>query len=1126
MTASLAFMQRVVAALVQVGAWTLLFLLASFTAASAADEKAQLFATKENGFARLVLSFPARMDLPAYRLKHENGIIAMEFDQPIDALLPDVALALPEWISIAKVDPDRKGIRFGLRSKFILNRMEAGERLFIDLLPLDWQGLPPALPPAVVAELAERAKQAAVLAEQRRKAEQAKVLNPVAAVRVGRNPTFLRVQFDWSVDTEAKFAMRENSGYLDFDWPVPIDLYDLKASLPKELRGVDNLVSVNGSRVTFKLADDIVPRFYATSKRQFIVDIDIASAEGIAAAIAADEAAKQQALEIQTALIEGQSAAQQPAAEEGLGSEQIAELYPRLQTALTPIVSSVGPTVRVSFPFEQDTAAAVFRRGDIVWMLFDTGVAINKPAYSDALASIATGLEIIPAGGIKVVRLDLATDRLATLGSEGRSWVLSLGDVLLSPTEPVAFSRQRDDEGLFRMTADLQRPSQVHLFRDPVVGDVLRVVTAFPPARGVTRNQKFVDFAALRSIHGLVLKPFNEEIEVGIEGQNAAIEAKTGLTLSALESIRTLDSGNAPEFRSGFIDLAAAREDNPVKLVERREALVTRAAESEGRLRDVARLDLAQFLVANQFANEAIGVLKVLDAELQTQDLRKRIHLTRGIADILAYRPTDALAILNTESFSGEVDALMWRSIAKTSAGDYKGARLDASAAESVVESYPTWVRTKFLLSGIQAALETRDTEMALRYLTLVEFAKLDPEQVSTYQLLQGRLAEAENRVDEALDSYGQVIAADIRPSRAEAVYRTLLLLDKEGRLDVGKAIQTLSAEALLWRGDSLEADMQKLLAELYFRNKDYRNGLDTVKQTAAHHPESPAINELVGKAQAVFADLYLNGMADELEDIEALTLYYDFRQLTPPGQRGDEMIRNLARRLVKVDLLAQAADLLEYQIDSRLKGVAQAQIAADLAVIRIADRDPEGALRVLNRTRLADLSPLLERQRRVLEARALIDAGRQDLAIDLLSRVQGKDADLLRVDGYWKSKNYGLAAELLEVIYAPTESDGQLTQSARMNIIKAAVGFVLVGDGLGLSRLRSKFGEEMAQTAEWPMFDFVTGENTPSGVEFAKVAREISGLDSLNAFLASYREMYASGDVMTPAVAAAADEA
>ena len=411
---------------------------------------------------------------------------------------------------------------------------------------------------------------------------------------------------------------------------------------------------------------------------------------------------------------------------------------------------------------------------------------------------------------------------------------------------------------------------------------------------------------------------------------------------------------------------------------------------------------------------------------------------------------------------------------------------------------------------------------MALRYLDEVEFAHLDPEQVTVYHLLQGRISEGENRITEALDTYGQVIAADIRPTRAEAVYRTLLLLDRAKRVDLAKATETLSAEIMLWRGNALEADMQKLLAELYFRHKDYRLGFETVKEAVAYYPENRSINALLAQAQDVFSDLYLNGRADELEPIDALSLYYDFRHLTPPGNRGDEMIRNLARRLVKVDLLTQAADLLEYQIDSRLKGVAQAQIAADLAVIRIAARDPEAALRILNRTRLADLSPQLERQRRILEARALIDAGRQEIAIDLLSRVTGKDADLLRVDGYWKSKNYTAASELLEMMLSPGQNNAPLETSQRMNVIKAAVGFALAGDKLALSRVRSKFSEQMAQTPEWAMFDFVTGDVTPTSIEFRKVAREISGLDSLNAFLESYRQVYATSDQVAPARAAA----
>ena len=45
-------------------------------------------------------------------------------------------------------------------------------------------------------------------------------------------------------------------------------------------------------------------------------------------------------------------------------------------------------------------------------------------------------------------------------------------------------------------------------------------------------------------------------------------------------------------------------------------------------------------------------------------------------------------------------------------------------------------------------------------------------------------------------------------------------------------------------------------------------------------------------------------------------------------------MIRRLADRLVSVDLLDQAADLLQYQVDHRLQGAARAQVAIRLGVI------------------------------------------------------------------------------------------------------------------------------------------------------------------------------------------------
>jgi len=1069
-----------------------------------AAEKAQIFVTAEQGFARIILSFPGRFDMPRHDVKVENGVLAITFDEPIDIALPDVSKIVPDYLSVGRVDPDGKGVRFALRTKLNFNPMDAGEKLFLDLLPPNWQGMPPALPPEVVADLAKRAEEAATLAEQRRLAEQAQILKPTATLRIGRNPTFTRLQFDWNAETKASFTVdMANIATLHFNWPVPIELWRLKADLPPEIKVVDNVYGPAGSDIKFRVADGVTPRFYATSETQFIVDIDTG------------ETQLQKPIDA-AALLEAAKAA--PAGATGEGGDGLAQLEAAPAAVITPFFSAVGSTVRVVFPFDRDTPAAVFRRGDTLWMVFDTMTGVNPPPADRGFDVVAKSFTVAPSGGTQIVKIELNGDRLATLGSQGMAWVLSLGDVLLTPTEPVALNRRLDTEGFYELTADLERPGSVHEFVDPIVGDKLTVVTAYPPARGITRDQAFVDFTAMRSVHGLVVRPNREGVDVDLDSRLAVIHSPAGLTVSSLESRRAIDLG-AGDKRDNFVDFNALVENNPSRFVEHRDALMVSSSAKTGKARDLARLDLAQLLIANRFGIEALGVLKVMDEGLSTPNLKKNLQLAAAIANTEAARPADALAILNAEGMNDDPDAQVWRTIARADAGDFRGARADAMSAETAIESYPIWVRTRFQLAAIRSAIETNDPSLATHYLQMLDVSHLEPEEVSTMRLLSGRIDEAMSRDDQALDAYGQVIAADYRPSRAEAIYRTLVVLRKQGRLDEAKATQTLAAESMLWRGGLLEAQMQGLLAELYFEQGQYRLGLETVKQAAAFHKDAAPVSEMSQLAATQFAELYLNGRADALEPVEALALFYDYRELTPPGARGDEMIRNLARRLVKVDLLAQAADLLQYQIDSRLKGVAQAQVGADLAVIQIANRNPEAALRVLSKTRLEGLAPTLERQRRILEARAMIDAGRNDLALDMLSRMKGRDIDLLRVDAQWNAKRYSKAGELMEALYGVPANGEPMNGTARMGIIKAAVGYVLSNDTLGLSRIRTKFGDQMANSPQWAMFDFVTSQiSAPSPAEFKQVARAVAGMDSLNAFLSSYQENYGKGGALAPA--------
>ncbi|MDJ0932085.1 hypothetical protein [Breoghania sp.] len=264
----------------------------------------------------------------------------------------------------------------------------------------------------------------------------------------------------------------------------------------------------------------------------------------------------------------------------------------------------------------------------------------------------------------------------------------------------------------------------------------------------------------------------------------------------------------------------------------------------------------------------------------------------------------------------------------------------------------------------------------------------------------------------------------------------------------------------------------------------------------------------------AVFWSLFLDGKADELEPIDVLALYYDFRELTPIGSDGDEMVRRLADRLISVDLFDQAVELLQYQVDHRLKGVARAQIAADLALVYLFDRQPEQALAVLNRTRQAQLPETLDCQRRLVEARALADAGQADLSMELISNLRGPEVDRLRADTLWQSKQWQKAGEQLERMHGVRWADDiPLEDQERLDILRSAIAYSFAEDQLGLDRLRSKYVSKMSNSPSGAAFEVVTRPIDAKGVEFTSVVKNIAAVNTMESFLAEYRRHYLNSD-------------
>ncbi|KZM47682.1 hypothetical protein OA90_24670 [Labrenzia sp. OB1] len=808
----------------------------------------------------------------------------------------------------------------------------------------------------------------------------------------------------------------------------------------------------------------------------------------------------------------GQDLTQTPASPE----TPPAEFAEEVRNFVSAEARRIGNTVRVVFPFSEPVSSAVFRRNDSIWMVFDTDATIDTRGMVSALAETAETIDVDQFEDYQILRMDMNDPVLATVGVDGNAWSLVIGDMILEPSIPLKLERNIRGDGGSALRVLYQEPQNIRQVEDPFVGDKISLVTGFGPPRGVLKPQNFVDLNALSSAQGIAIAPKSDGVKMQILGDDVIIEKDGGLSLSS-EHLR----GGTGAFNriidpaeSNYIEFVSLSTEGPGAYRSRLQELQDRLAQSPPGKRRQSLMALARFYLAHQFAQEAQGLMKLALEEEPAMAEDSSFNLMMGAAQTMANRPEEAYANLNRPELKNSPDAAIWQTIVDVKLGHWTPARIAMPRGRAVIGNYPSAIQTEFKLAAAQASVEVNDFGVANGILAEIEPSEVTRTQAARYDILRGRVADASGRSQEALTVFDLVTRSVDRPRAAEAEYRALRIRYRDGELGIDEAIDRLAGLATSWRGDEIELKTLRFLAQLYAERGNYREAFEAMKSAVQAEPDADTTRLLQEEMNGLFNSLFLDGKVDEMPTIKALALYYDFREMTPIGRRGDEMVRLLAERLVQVDLLGQATDLLRHQVDNRLKGAARAQIAADLAAIYLMDRKADEALRVLNRTRQASLPSTLERQRNIVEARALTESGRPDLALELVRNMRGSDVDRLRGDTFWAAESWREAGEQFEAMHGSRWSDNiPLDDLERRDILRAGIAFSLAGDRLSLERLQTKYMTKMSNSPEALAFEIVTRPFETQGVEFLEIANRLADVDSLETFLKEYRRQYMSPD-------------
>jgi hypothetical protein len=326
------------------------------------------------------------------------------------------------------------------------------------------------------------------------------------------------------------------------------------------------------------------------------------------------------------------------------------------------------------------------------------------------------------------------------------------------------------------------------------------------------------------------------------------------------------------------------------------------------------------------------------------------------------------------------------------------------------------------------------------------------------------------------------------------------------GKIGRRELIEKLDQLRYVWRGDSLELGVLNLLGDLHVLEEDHADALRVWKEIVTHFPEAPQAIKVTEEMAKAFVLLFNEGKADAMEPLEALALYYEFRNLTPIGAAGDRMIQNLADRLAGVDLLDRAAALLEHQVHYRLQKEERSRVGNRLGLIYLLNREPRKTLQALEATGYGASGEGLRKQRNHLAARAYADIGDWKAALKLLDDDYSEESRMIRLDVFWENKDWENVITAAEEIMASRKDiTAPLNDAEAQTLLRLAVAYTFEGDRLQLQYLRDYFTPLMKKSPLKKPFLFITNDTGPLDPRnIGALGREIGAID---AYLDTYRQ-------------------
>jgi len=757
------------------------------------------------------------------------------------------------------------------------------------------------------------------------------------------------------------------------------------------------------------------------------------------------------------------------------------------------------------------TRSAIYQRAGYAYIVFDRKFTLDLPALTAGQAPSLVDLEPLDLPKASGWRFPVPTDAEIRATREGTAWHVFLSKQHVEIPVSTTLLAQPDFALGARFLLPLPDAPEPVFLTDPVVGDRLMLVPlgeteAFSVAR------RMADFRILPAAQGLVIQPLTDKVIMRDVSDGIEITAEGGLRLSRASdtgaSQQSVQKTKAAASGKSIFDLNSWRGKPNETFTETRQRLQQTIVDVPEAERNRARLELARFYFANGDGEEAWALLHYLAMLVPDLMTHADFMALYGAARVLAYQPDDGLASFENYDLKGQPEIELWQAVGDAELRNWPAAEEKFALTENILAGYPEPFYSRFSILAVESALAAGKDREGKDWLDRLENGHHRPEIDPAIEYLHGVIHSKEGRAQAAEELWKEVTESNDRLYRIRAELALIDLDVATGALTPAKAADRLEAMRFGWRGDDLELDILHRLGQFYIQAKNIKGGLGVLDQGIRLYPKSPLTPQIRTEMADIFRGVFLGDLAPNLPAVDALTLYQQYRALMPTGAAGDAVMRNLAERLVAIDLLDQAAGLLEELVKGHLQGVEKGRVGARLAAIRLLDHKPDAAMAALDLSNDNSYPAELLTERQLLRAKALSELNKGDDALELLKGNDSKDARMLRADIMMHAQRWGEAAKnLMELIGAPPKAGEMLSAQQADWLVSCAISLSLANDQDQLNKLAVDFTASMAPMPQNDTFRVLTQpEKAAQLKDISAVQAKISEVDLFRGFLNTYR--------------------